>query len=59
MNKLISLSLTSLVCCVAIAYGNMYQQYFPVKGGMSYGYGSGGFNPVGQGGIMQFFFMCK
>ena len=32
----------------------------PGYGGYGGGYGGGrGFSPVGQGGIMQFFFMCK
>ena len=37
--------------------GGMMSPYMPMP---AYGYGGGrGFSPVGQGGIMQFFFMCK
>ena len=68
MNKLFSLTALAFVCCIALATANMYQMYMPQKGMMygggygGYGYGGGGgagFNPVGQGGIMQFFFMSK
>ena len=55
--------------------GGMYMPYYPMmKGGMmggmggyyggyygggGYGYGGGGLAPIGQGGLMQFFFMRK
>ena len=71
MSKLLSLSLTAVICCVMMtfAYAN-YGMMYPMKGGYypypapiyaggAYGGGGAGFSPVGQGGIMQFFFMCK
>ena len=66
MSKLITLSVLAFVCCVTLAYGNMMYSMYAPKGGMMYGGGGGygygmgyGINPVGQGGIMQFFFMSK
>ena len=61
MNKLIALSLLSLVCIVSLAQGVYYMQPQMYKG-MSYGYGGGyggGFGGIGNGGFLNFFFMCK
>ena len=63
MSKLLSLTLTAVICCVMMtfAYANYGMMYpMPMKGGYYpvYGGAGGGIAPVGQGGIMQFFFMC-
>ena len=61
MNKLIALSLLSLVCIFSLAQGVYYMQPQMYKG-MSYGYGGGyggGFGGIGNGGFLNFFFMCK
>ena len=66
MSKLLSLGLTVVICCVMMtfAYAGYMAYPMPMKGGYyptPYygGGGGGGIAPVGQGGIMQFFFMRK
>ena len=58
MNKLFSISALAFFCCVALATANiMYAPKGMMYGG--YGYGGGGFSPVGQGGFMEFFMMSE